>query len=371
MVVGVMQMKICCCCRGVSSAGFVLWKHASIWLAIAAAMLFAGSAAGADSISVPTLVDFGVVQSKSVARGTFDVTNTGKSAVVIRRVVASCGCTAAIADRTTIDPGRHATVHVELKLNAVSKGRVQKRVSVIFENEVAPAQVALVALVRDTVRVEPPVLNVDSTAAESLKITALDRKPFAIVASVPPLTGVGRAGSISTTHVVEFEHGDLLKARAAGGVEFVTTHPHAKSIKVDLKRPAGMTPAERHRRSVRSSKVIEVTPRRINFGAAPVAAKSAPRTLVVRQGSSLDRESIRVSVEDSRFDISIVDVRTVGADVEVDVTMWSDAPTPAREQFKVRVEIASCFHEIAGYVRFVEQEARVEPGVSTTGGELK
>ncbi len=59
-----------------------------------------------------TSFDFGEVKEGEVVTHTFKVTNNGKSNLVLRRVRASCGCTASQPDRDVLAPGATANIPV-------------------------------------------------------------------------------------------------------------------------------------------------------------------------------------------------------------------------------------------------------------------
>lgn len=59
------------------------------------------------------IYDYGSVKEEvEVAVSDFEFTNTGKSPVVIQRVIASCGCTAPTYTREPVLPGKKGSVKV-------------------------------------------------------------------------------------------------------------------------------------------------------------------------------------------------------------------------------------------------------------------
>ncbi|HSD63319.1 MAG TPA: DUF1573 domain-containing protein, partial [Ignavibacteriaceae bacterium] len=58
--------------------------------------------------------DFGTVQEGQVVDYTFNFVNKGETALQIRDVKTSCGCTAALVSKNTIEPGKEGTIKVEL-----------------------------------------------------------------------------------------------------------------------------------------------------------------------------------------------------------------------------------------------------------------
>lgn len=82
------------------------------------------------------LIDLGEIpQGKPVAIE-FEFTNTGKTAVIITNVKASCGCTATDYTKEPIAPGKKATV--KATYNAAAKGVFTKTVTVTTNAEEAP-----------------------------------------------------------------------------------------------------------------------------------------------------------------------------------------------------------------------------------------
>ncbi len=66
----------------------------------------------------------------------FEFKNTGKTAVIITNVKASCGCTATDYTKTPIQPGE--TAKVKATYNAAAKGAFSKTVTVTTNAEDAP-----------------------------------------------------------------------------------------------------------------------------------------------------------------------------------------------------------------------------------------
>lgn len=82
------------------------------------------------------LIDLGEIpQGKPVAIE-FEFTNTGKTAVVITNVKASCGCTATDYTKEPIAPGKKAMV--KATYNAAAKGGFTKTVTVTTNAEETP-----------------------------------------------------------------------------------------------------------------------------------------------------------------------------------------------------------------------------------------
>lgn len=73
--------------------------------------------------------DFGGVRQNQKYVHEFTVSNVGTEALEIRRISTSCGCTAAIAETRTIEPGGSTILRVTLETRKY-KGVIQKSVSV-------------------------------------------------------------------------------------------------------------------------------------------------------------------------------------------------------------------------------------------------
>ena len=82
------------------------------------------------------LVDLGEIPQGKPKTIDFEFKNTGKTAVVITNVKASCGCTATDYTKTPIQPG--ATAKVSATYNAVAKGPFTKTVTVTTNAEETP-----------------------------------------------------------------------------------------------------------------------------------------------------------------------------------------------------------------------------------------
>ncbi len=87
--------------------------------------------ANAAKIKVDNKVfDFGEISQGQKVSHKFYITNTGKSDLIIRKVKASCGCTAIKPEKTTIAPGESTFVSAEFN-SAGKSGRQNKSVTVI------------------------------------------------------------------------------------------------------------------------------------------------------------------------------------------------------------------------------------------------
>lgn len=80
-----------------------------------------------------TSFDFGEVKEGEVVTHTFKVTNNGKSNLVLRRVRASCGCTASQPDRDVIAPG--ATANIPVSFNTRGRNGRQNQSITVYSND--------------------------------------------------------------------------------------------------------------------------------------------------------------------------------------------------------------------------------------------
>lgn len=74
--------------------------------------------------------DYGTINDKDAVTYNFKFTNTGKSDLIIRKVKASCGCTAPTPTKTTLKPGETSEVVVTFS-PAGKSGQQQKSVTVV------------------------------------------------------------------------------------------------------------------------------------------------------------------------------------------------------------------------------------------------
>lgn len=93
--------------------------------------------AQAAKISVDNKIfDFGELKQGNKASHTYNITNTGKSDLIIRKVKASCGCTAIKPAKTVIAPGEETSITAEFN-SAGKKGRQNKSITVITNDPLA------------------------------------------------------------------------------------------------------------------------------------------------------------------------------------------------------------------------------------------
>lgn len=81
-------------------------------------------------------IDLGEIPQNKPKEVDFEFKNTGKTAVVITNVKASCGCTATDYTKTPVQPGETATV--KATYNAAAKGAFSKTVTVTTNADDTP-----------------------------------------------------------------------------------------------------------------------------------------------------------------------------------------------------------------------------------------
>jgi hypothetical protein len=79
------------------------------------------------------LYDFGVIPDDKTVEHTFKITNTGKSALYIRKITASCGCTAVQPAKVMIPPGD--STEIKVVFNPAGKDGNQKKAVTIITND--------------------------------------------------------------------------------------------------------------------------------------------------------------------------------------------------------------------------------------------
>ncbi len=93
----------------------------------------------------PVEIDFGEVPSGKVVEGKIQFVNTSDENVEIRELQVSCGCTAVEAVKRNYAPGDTATVNFKVNTRGFH-GKVQKSITVEFENSNIPVQTVLIQI---------------------------------------------------------------------------------------------------------------------------------------------------------------------------------------------------------------------------------
>lgn len=77
------------------------------------------------TLSVDTL-DFGSIDPRDFPPVlSFQLQNTGRRPITLTQIQADCGCTAAVADQMTLDPGAFSTI--EVQFDPIGKSGVQEK----------------------------------------------------------------------------------------------------------------------------------------------------------------------------------------------------------------------------------------------------
>jgi hypothetical protein len=103
------------------------------------------TAAGADEKPVPApriqvepeSFDFGSVQQGKTLRRDFTIRNFGDAELVIEGVSTTCGCTAALAAQSRVEPGGRTVLRVTFETRTYS-GKVERNVMVRSNDPKAP-----------------------------------------------------------------------------------------------------------------------------------------------------------------------------------------------------------------------------------------
>lgn len=107
-------------------------KGLLITILFTATTLF-GQVMGPKIFALEKEFDFGTVEQGEIVLHDYTITNNGDDVLVINRVRASCGCTAAKPDKNELKPGESTTIHVEFN-SRNRKGR-QKKYIYIYTND--------------------------------------------------------------------------------------------------------------------------------------------------------------------------------------------------------------------------------------------
>lgn len=106
--------------------------------------------------------DFGKIPQGRPATYVFQITNTGKEAIKIDNVQASCGCTTPVWSKDPIAPG--ATSQITVGYNAYAEGFFEKTINVQYNSNQSK-----VLTIRGTVYKAPPGSAPENTSLKLLK----------------------------------------------------------------------------------------------------------------------------------------------------------------------------------------------------------
>ena len=86
------------------------------------------------------VLDFGEISSGEKVEHSFVVSNSGKRDLIIRRVKASCGCTAVTPDKKVIPEGESTEIKVVFNSSG-KKGRQNKSITIITNDPKQPTTI--------------------------------------------------------------------------------------------------------------------------------------------------------------------------------------------------------------------------------------
>lgn len=96
--------------------------------------------AGAIIYFPETQHNFGTVKEGDVLTYNFAIENKGTQPLIIKNVKSSCGCTAALVNEKTINPGQSSSIKVEFDTNG-RLGKVTKTIAVISNDNKDPNKI--------------------------------------------------------------------------------------------------------------------------------------------------------------------------------------------------------------------------------------
>ncbi|HKI79369.1 MAG TPA: DUF1573 domain-containing protein [Ignavibacteriaceae bacterium] len=82
-----------------------------------------------------TTFDFGDVKKGEVVSHNFTIVNRGNSTLEIKRIRTSCGCTAALLNKTKLEAGESGVIHVEFD-SSIENGSVSRIIEVISNDPI-------------------------------------------------------------------------------------------------------------------------------------------------------------------------------------------------------------------------------------------
>ena len=89
-----------------------------------------------------TIYDYATVRKQSKNLAVFTITNTGEHPLIISHVSTSCGCTNVSWDKQPVEPGKPATIHVEM--TPEETGSFSKTVEIYCNVKESPVKLMLI-----------------------------------------------------------------------------------------------------------------------------------------------------------------------------------------------------------------------------------
>ena len=134
------------------------------------------------SVVAPTqwLTDLGAVAGGAKATGTVTLRNHGDSPISIRRIKASCSCTATSYPESAIPPGGIVEIQVEVEAPREPGRSLTPKVTILFEGDAAPPAEALL-LIRSEPVVEAKIVDLavsESSITLHVRLNSTDGRTF-------------------------------------------------------------------------------------------------------------------------------------------------------------------------------------------------
>jgi len=114
------------------SESFKMKQLSTLFFAIIIAVAVNAQTPGTDKVISlkETVFDFGTIPQGKPVYHFFEVTNTGKTPMVLSNVQTSCGCTTPEWSKEPIAPG--ATAKVRVGYNAAAEGHFEKTITITY-----------------------------------------------------------------------------------------------------------------------------------------------------------------------------------------------------------------------------------------------
>jgi hypothetical protein len=186
-----------------------------------------------------TVYDFGEVGPGTAHTAKFKFTNTGKTPLVITRVVSCCGvATRGVKDGQKYAPGRGGVLEIDYRAE-FAPGDMRRNLY-IYSNDPVQSVVSLTIQAKIVRRVtyDPAslklFLNKENGGAKDITLTSVDSQPFSVTsfrATADSLTADVDPAVTATSFVLK-PKADLEKLRRnpQGQVRITVTHPECKEV---------------------------------------------------------------------------------------------------------------------------------------------
>lgn len=198
-----MRVKNACFISIISSVCFVFCCFSTVPLS-------ASASEPSPRLVVPSAVfDFDVVNQGTVLKHDFELANTGKAPLIIRKIHPACGCTAAVIESDTIAPGGKTRIQVTFNTSGF-RGYKVKTVR-LYTND--PRQTSKVLTLRGTIKADVEIdplrldfgkLKLGVTSSKEAKVSVeenslielikIESRSEKVKLSVEDWSGSGRKG---------------------------------------------------------------------------------------------------------------------------------------------------------------------------------